>query len=573
MSVATLTRQQPRRTIRSVFPILVWLPEYKSSYLRMDLVAAVTVWALLVPEAMAYAGIAGMPPETGLYGVTLALVGYAILGTSRHLHVGPSSTVAALSLGVVSGFAAVGSDEFIARSIVLAILVGVLLVVAGLLRMGVLADFISRPVLDGFVVGVAITIVVGQLDKLVRFDPEQADFVPEVLALVRNIDSLHVPSLAVGAVALALLFVVHRFAPRVPAALAVVVLGIMVSKALDFEAMGIHLVGDIPAGLPDYGLPRTASVSMVLSMLPGAGAIALVAFAESIAVARSYAAKANYRVDANQELLALGAANAGAGISGAFVVDGSMSRTSAAAGAGATTQMTSLIIAGGVLVTAAFLTPLFYYLPEAVLAAIVIHAVWHLIRLRPIMRYKSITRLDFLTALVAAVGVLVLGILQGIMVAVLLGLVGLLVGAKSKATEVLGREPGGTDFRSLANYPGGETYPGLLIVRYDGSLFFANAPDFADEIRAGIALVEPRPQVVLVDAEPINGIDATSAMAIQELQQELLRDGVELRFARVKTRVMEVMRRAGIDEIFAPEHFYATVQQGVDDYLNHRRPG
>jgi high affinity sulfate transporter 1 len=567
MNVTTFTRQRHKRTFRSFFPILEWLPKYRVSSLRVDLIAALTVWALLVPEAMAYAGIAGMPPETGLYAVTLALLGYAIFGTSRHLHVGPSSTVAALSLSVVAGFAAVGSPQFIALTVTLALLTGALLILAGLLRLGVLADFLSRPVLDGFVVGVAITIVLGQLDKLLGFQPEHPDFIPEVLAFIGNIGQTHWLTLIVGLACLALLFLMHRYTPKIPAALTVMVLAILASRLLDLESLGVHVVKDIPSGLPIYGLPEGISLSEILRLLPGAGAIALVAFAESVAIARSYATKFRYKVDADQELVAVGAGNLGSGLSGAFAVNGSMSRTAAAVSAGATTQMVSIIIAIAVLITAAFLTPLFDYLPEAALAAIVIHAVWHLINYHKIRQYWSITKLDFATALVATLGVLTLGILEGILVALLLGLLGLLWGTKNRTTSVLGKVPGQMVYRALENYPDGETYPGLLIVRFDGSLFFANAPDFTEEILAGVGQTEPKPRVVLVDAESINNVDATAVITIKELTEELQRAGVELRFARVKTHVMDVMRRAGIEEAIQSQHFYLSVQAGVDAYL------
>ena len=567
MTSTTLTRLKKKRTFKSFFPILEWLPRYQSSFLRPDIVAALTVWALLVPEAMAYAGIAGMPPETGLYAAPLALIGYAIFGTSRHINIGPSSTVAALSLSVVVGLAVAGTPEFIALSITLAIVTGILLIIAGLLRLGVLADFLSRPVLDGFIVGVAITVAVGQLDKLLGFEPEHPNFVPEVLAFIANIAQIHGPTFIVGMICLAALFLMHRYTPKIPAALAVMVVAILISKLLDFEGLGIHIVGEIPAGLPPVGLPDDFSIRQVVKLLPGAAAIALVAFAESVAVARSYATRFNYRIEADQELLALGVANAGAGFSGGFVVDGSLSKTAASVGAGATTQMVSIIAGIAVLITAAFLTPLFYYLPEAALAAIVIHAVWHLINYKKIWQYKPITGLDFATALVATAGVLTLGILEGILLAVFLGLVGLLLGTKARTTLVLGKVPGETSFRALEHYPQGETYPGLLIVRFDGSLFFANAPDFADEIRAGVVLIQPRPKVVLVDAESINSVDATAVITIKELEAELQRDGVDLRFARVKTHVMEVMRRVDIEDVVEAGHFYGSVQEGVDAFL------
>ncbi|UCC53566.1 MAG: SulP family inorganic anion transporter [Anaerolineaceae bacterium] len=568
MTVTTLTKQKSKRTLRSFFPILSWLPKYKTSWLSPDTIAALTVWALLVPEAMAYAGIAGMPPEYGLYAAPLALLGYAIFGTSKHLNVGPSSTVAALSFSTIAGLGvASGSEEWIALTAALAILTGVFLVIGGLLRLGVLADFLSRPVLDGFIVGVAITIVVGQLDKLLGYEVEsELEFIPDILLILSELGMTHWPTLLVGLVSLALLFLIEKYLPRVPAAITVLVLAIVVSALLDFESLGIHIVGEIPAGLPDFGLPGI-TLDQLASLIPGALAVVLVAYSESIAAARSYAAKFNYKVDADQEFIGLGAANMGSGISGAFVVDGSLSKTAASVEAGAKTQMVSIIAAIAVLITAVALTPLFRTLPEATLGAIVIHAVWHLINFRKIRKYRSITSLDFWTALVAMLGVLAVGILEGLLIAVFLGLLGLLYASKSRTSAVLAKVPGQEIYRSLENNPEGETYPGLLITRFEGSLFFANAPDMADEIRYGVEVTEPSPRVVLVDFESITEVDATALITLSELNEEMERAGTDLRLARVRAHVLDLMRTTELDEEIGPVYIYDSVHAGVDAFL------
>jgi MFS superfamily sulfate permease-like transporter len=330
MTTTTLSRQKSKRTFKSFFPIVSWLPKYKASLLQPDTIAALTVWALLVPEAMAYAGIAGMPPEYGLYAAPLALLGYAIFGTSKHLNVGPSSTVAALSFSTIAGLGvASGTEEWIALTAALAIMTGIFLLIGGLLRLGVLADFLSRPVLDGFVVGVAITVAVGQLDKMLGYEVEEAlEFVPDVLVIISDLGMTHLPTLVVGLVSLALLFLIEKYLPKIPGALAVLVLAIVVSALLDFESRGIHIVGEIPGGLPPFGLPDV-TLDQIISLIPGALAVMLVAYSESIAVARSYAAKFNYKVDADQEFIGIGAANLGSGFSSAFVVDGSLSKTAA----------------------------------------------------------------------------------------------------------------------------------------------------------------------------------------------------------------------------------------------------
>ncbi len=571
-TVAESNRRSTGDVIKSYIPILTWLPAYQKDWLRPDIIAALTLWALLVPEAMAYAGIAGMPPETGLYAAPLALIAYAIFGTSRHLDVGPSSAVAALSLSVVAGLGVViGSPEFIILSIALALMVGIILIIGGFLRLGVLADFLSRPVLDGFVVGVAISIAVGQLDKVLGFEPDGYDFIPDVLLFVTNLDMIHWPTLVVGAISLALLFVLHRLVPKLPAALIVLFLAIAASSLLDFESKGIHIVGEIPAGLPDFGIPEDLGFEELLAVAPGAVGVALVAFAESVAIARSFATRFGYEVDANQELIAVGASNFGSGFSGAFVVDGSMSRTSAAVEAGAKTQMVSLVAAVAILITAVALTPLFRTLPEATLGAIVIHAVWHNISLRKISQYRSITRLDYATALVAMLGVLALGLLQGLVLAALLGLIVLLFGTKQRNTFELARAPGTAVYRSIEHFPEGETFPGLLIIRFDGSLFFANAHDFLTAVRQAIAATDPTPDVVLLDGESMNHVDATAVITLKEFQDQLLQENIQIRFARVKTAVMDVMVSGGLEEVIPVEHFYPTRQSAVDAYLTEQK--
>jgi high affinity sulfate transporter 1 len=573
MTTTTLTRQKSKRTLKSFFPIVDWLPKYKASLLQPDIIAALTVWALLVPEAMAYAGIAGMPPEYGLYAAPLALLGYAIFGTSRQMNVGPSSTVAALSFSTIAALGvSSGTEEWIALTAALAIMTGVFLLIGGLLRLGVLADFLSRPVLDGFVVGVAITVAVGQLDKMLGYEAEAAlDFIPDILAILGDIGMTHWPTLVVGLVSLALLFLIEKYLPKVPGALTVLVLAIVVSALLDFESRGIHIVGEIPGGLPPFGRPNV-TVEQIVSLIPGALAVMLVAYSESIAVARSYAAKFNYKVDADQEFIGIGAANLGSGFSSAFVVDGSLSKTAASVEAGAKTQMVSLIAAVAVLITALFLTPLFRTLPEATLGAIVIHAVWHLISYKKIWQYRTITGLDFWTGLIAAVGVLAIGILEGLLIAVFLGLLGLLYSTKSRTTAVLGKVPGEKIYRSLENYPEGKTVPGLLIARFDGSLFFANAPDLANEIRYGVEISDPPPRVVLVDFESVTEVDATALITIRDLNEELEKADIDLRLARVRTHVLDLMRTTELDDLIGHEYIYDSVHAGADAFLAEPEP-
>jgi sulfate permease, SulP family len=557
---------RPRSSIKSFLPILNWLPGYDRSWLRWDLVAALTVWAMFVPEGMAYASLAGVPPEAGLYAAPLAALGYAIFGTSRHMTVGPSSTVAIMSALVVAPVAAGDPERFVILAAVLAILVGVLLVASGLLRFGVLVDFMSNPVLTGFIIGLALTIVAGQLDKMLGYSVESAGFFQELWFFIRDLGLAHIPTLAVGIISLVLLFAIHKFVPKIPAALAVMVLSILASSLFNLEEYGVQVVGYIPTGLPSFGLPSGITFSELVMLLPGAAGIVLVAFSESVAIARSYATSHGYDVDANQEMVALGFANFGAGISQGFVVDGSMSRSSAADQAGVKSQMSSIIFAAMVVITIVALTPLFQNLPEATLGAIVIHAVWHLIDFSKLSRLHKIRFDDYLAASVALLGVLVLGILPGLVFAVLLSLLQLLRRIKGPSTVILGRVPGKDIFRNIENYSGIETYPGLLILRFDGLLFFANAPNLRDRVKSLVA-DDPTVRMVLVDFESVPDIDTTALDMLEKLHGELARSNVDLRFSRINKEVRESLRKSGLEVVIGADHLYISVREGADAYL------
>lgn len=554
-------------TVKAYLPILAWLPKYQGGWLRGDIIAALTVWALLVPEAMAYAGIAGVPPEAGLYAAPLALLGYAIFGTSRHLNVGPSSTVAILSFAIISTVAVGRPEEFIALTAVLALLTGVVLIAAGFLKLGMLADFLSKPVLGGFIIGLAITIAFGQVGKIVGYDVEARGFISEVARFILEINRIHWPTLVVGLASLALLFGIEKYYPKIPGAITVLALAIIVSAVFKLENFGVHIVGAIPAGLPPIGLPDLSLVmDSMFALIPGAFAIALVGFAESVAAARTYATKFGYEVDANQEMVALGVSNIGSGLSQGFVVDGSLSKSAAAVEAGAQSQMVSLVTAVMVLITVLFLTPLFHSLPEATLGAIVIHAVWRLINFHKIERYYAIRRMDFWAAVTALVGVVLLGILGGLVLAVFISLMALLIDVKNPHTAILGKLPDRNVYRSLEEFPDAETYPGLLIFRFDSRLFFANAPNFREAVRTAVA-ADPSIRQVLVDGEAINDIDITAIDMLGELRDELAELGVELRFAQIKKNVQKYMRRDGLEGEVGVEHFYDSVQEAVDAYL------
>jgi high affinity sulfate transporter 1 len=408
-----------------LLPVRDWLPHYKRRWLRSDLIAAAAVWAVLVPEGMAYASLAGLPPETGLFAAMAPLLAYAVLGTCRQITVGPSSALAAYSAAAVAPLATGDGGRFIALSALLALLVGGLLLIAGVVRAGFVADFFARPVLTGFVAGLAL--VIGG-----------TTFFGKLEVLLRQLGSANLATLAIGLAALAVIFALRAYAPRAPSALIAVVLGIVAVGVLDLQGHGVQVVGEIPDGLPGLVIPSFA-ISDVTDLLPDAAALALIAFAESVAGARAFAAKHGYEVDADQELVALGVSNLGAGLLQGFSVDASLSRSAVAASSGVKTQLSGILLLCLLVVTRLVLMPLFHDLPEAVLGAIVIGAVAHLVDVGALRRLWRIDRTDSLLALLCLAGVLLFGILIGLAVAVVVSLLALVYRAYRPTTPCLDR--------------------------------------------------------------------------------------------------------------------------------------
>ena len=547
-------------------PIAGWLPAYRFGWLRFDVIAGLTVWALLVPEAMAYATLAGVPPEAGLYAALPPLVLYAVFSTSRHVTVGPSSAVAIMVAATVAPLAGGDGERYVALAAAMAVLVGLILIVAGIARLGFISEFMAKPVLTGFIIGLALVIGAGQADKLFGIHAEGDDFFAVIWDIIINLGDTHLETLLVGAGCLVLLFGLKRFVPRAPAALITVALSIMAVALFDLDNRGVHIVGDIPAGLPPLEIPDVGLADFQ-DLLPGALGLALVVYAESIAPARSLATKHKYEVDANQELLALGASNVGVGLSQGFAVDASLSRSAVNDSAGAKTQVAGLVNAGLIFVTILALTPLFHDLPDAALAAVVISAVAHLVDVKELKRLYRLKKTDFWLAVVCMMGVLIVDVLPGLIIAVAVSILVLVYRASRPRTVVLGKVPDQDTFRDIERHPESETYPGLIIFRFEAELFFANASYFRDRIRELVAVADPPTQAVLVDAEAIQYIDTTAVTALEELQEELADSGVELLMARVHGRVRDMLRRSGLEERFGASRIYPSVRAGVNDYL------
>ena len=557
-------------------PIRHWLPQYERRWLRPDVLAALAVWAVLVPEGIAYASLAGMPPETGLFAALAPLLAYAVLGTCRQLTVGPSSAIAAYSAAVVAPLALGDSGRFIALSALLALLVGVLLLVAGLARAGFIADFFARPVLTGFVAGLALVIGVGQLYKLLGVDGGGTTFFGKLAVLVRQLGDINVPTLIIGLVSLSVIFALRAYAPKVPAMLVAAVLGIAVVAMFDLQDHGVAIVGAMPDGLPSLTFPGFR-LGDVTDLLPDAFALALICFAESVAGARALAAKRHYEVDADQELISLGVANLGAGLLQGFTVDASLSRSAVADSSGVKSQLSSIILFCFLVVTMLFLMPLFHDLPEAVLGAIVIAAVAHLVDVGALRRLRHTDQTDFILAILCFAGVLVFGLLVGLAIAVVLSLLALVYRAFRPSYAILGRAPGAVDderlrYRGIEDHPDCVTFPGLVILRVDGELFFANARWFRETVRALVRDQTPRVREVLVHVGAVPHLDTTAATMLKELIAELHEGGVDLALARATTGLEHDLQRNGVEALVGEDRFFDTVAAGVDDFLHGSQP-
>ncbi len=552
-------------------PITAWLPAYEKKWLSGDVVAALTVWALLIPEALAYAGIAGVPVQYGLYAAPFALLAYAIFGSSRHMVFGPSAEGAAVSAAVVAPLAASGDpDRYLALTITLALMVGVIMIVLGLARMGFLAKFFAAPVLEGFIVGAAIFIAVGQLGKVFGISAQGDNTFSKFADIFRQAASWSWATIAVGAACLLLLFLLHRFVPKLPAALTILVLAIILSYALGFSDHGVSIVGEVPMGLPGWSLEGVGLSDMV-QLFPGALGLVVLVFAESLATAKVYSTKYGYRLDPNLEMISYGAANVGAGLFQGFAVTGSVSKTAANDAAGGKTELAMVFCSVLSLLTVLFLAGLFEYLPEATLAAVVIHAVARLIRFKELRRLYRARRVDFLLAISAFLGVLLFGLLEGILIGVLLSMVLFIKSASSPHWAVLGVDESGTHYGDLKEHPDFRTIdPELIAFRFDSPLMFSNADEFTDEIVRLVDEADPQPRAVIVDGEDMFDIDTTAADKLIELQAGLEARGIVLYLARVHAPTLEFMRREGVVEAVGENNIFPKVDDAVRAFKERR---
>jgi len=534
-------RAAPTSRLAAYVPAVGWLGDYQRPWLRGDLAAGVTTAAVVIPQAMAYATIAGLPVQAGLYVATVPMLVYALLGTSRPLSVSTTSTLSALTAAAVAVAAAGDPARVAVAASTLAVLAGGLLLVAGLLRLGFLADFISAPVLTGFKAGTGLLIAAGQLGKVLGVPQEGDSFFAKVGSALSHLDEISWPTVTLSVFSILLLLALRRWAPRsLPGPLIVVALGILLAVATGLADRGVALVGTIPPGLPEFAAPDLA---MVQVLVPAAMGVALMAFVESIAAARAFTAEGEPEVDADQELRALGAANLAGGCFQAFPAGGGLSQTAVNRETGARSQVAGVVTAGVVVLTLLFLTPLFENLPEATLGAVVIVAVAGLVDLEALRRIRAIRVRDFGLALVALAGVLVLGVLQGVLLAVVVSMLTLVYGANHPPIEVLGRKPGTSFWRDRGRRPDDETVPGLMVIRPVAGIYFANAPRLRRRLLDLVDAAAPQPDVVLLDLDAVPDIDISALDLLPTVDAELRERGITLWLANINARPLDMLRR------------------------------
>ena len=539
---------------------------YERSWLRYDLLAGVTVAAYLVPQVMAYAEVAGLPPVVGLWAILGPLLVYAVLGSSRQLSIGPESTTALMTAAAVGSIAAGDPARHAAFAAALALVVGALCILGWVGRLGFLADLLSKPVLVGYMAGIAAIMVASQLGKLTGIRVEPDSFVNEIGFVARHVDEVHGPTLALAAGVLVFLLAGSWLAPRVPVPLFGMLLATAAVAVFDLKARGVVVVGHIPAGLPTPSVPNVSGSDVASLLLPAIG-VAVVAYSDNVLTARSFATRNHYEIDSNQELLALGAANLASGVMQGFPVSSSGSRTVIGDSLGSRSQLYSLVALATVVVTLLFLRPVLAAFPTAALGAIVVYAATRLIDVAEFRRIARFRRSELFLAVATTAGVLVLDVLYGVLLAIGLSILDLLRRVARPHDGILGFAPGVAGMHDIDDYPDATPVQGLVVYRYDSPLFFANVEDFKRRALASIDVAESSAEWFLLNAEANVQVDITALDALEELRQEVARRGIVFAMARVKEDLRGDLWSSGFVQRVGEDRIFMTLPTAVQAYV------
>lgn len=542
---------------------MTWAHEYRRAWLRPDVIAGLSTAAVVLPKAMAYATIAGLPVEVGLYTVLVPMAVYAVLGSSRPLSVSTTTTIAILTATELN-LVAPGGNAFalLKAASTLAFLVGAILLVASILKLGFIANFISDPVLAGFKAGIGLVVIVDQLPKLLGIHVAREPFFRKLLFILQHSSQTSIPTLVLGLITLAIVIGVEKWLPRVPAVLLAVAAAITCFSLLGLEKVGVEAMGMVPAGFP---APLAPDLSLVGLLWPGAMGIALMSFTESVAAGRAFVGRKEPRPNPNQELRALGLANLAGAFFRVMPAGGGTSQTAVNRGAGARTQLAELVTVAAAGATLVFLTPFIRLLPQTALAAIIIATNLGLLNPVEFRKIRAIRNIEFRWAFVALAGVVLLGSLQGILVAVAVSLLGLLYETNHPSVYVLGRKPGTNVFRpSSSENVGDETFPGLLILRTEGRVYFANAQRIGDNLWPIVR--EAKPRVLLFDCSAIPDIEYTALHMLIDAEEKLRQEGVSLWLAALNPEALQVVQRSSLGEVLGHQRMFFNAEQAVAAY-------
>lgn len=551
-------------------PLARWVPgldsllHYRRAWFRPDVQAGLSVAAIQIPTAIAYAQIAGFPPQVGLYACILPMLIYALIGSSRQLMVGPDAATAAMVAAAITPLAGGDPQRLVGLSMIIAIMVGLFSIVAGLARAGFIASFLSRPILVGYLNGIGLSLLVGQLGKLFGYEAATSGFVAGILALLENLLHIHWPTLILGSLSLLLMVLLPRRFPQLPGALCGVLLASLAAALLGLDRYGVELLGEVPAGLPQLSWPQT-SLEELKSLLRDATGITVVSFCSAMLTARSFAARHGYSINANHEFVALGLANIGAGVSQGFAISGADSRTAVNDMVGGKTQLVGVVAALVIAATLLLLNKPLGWVPMPALGAVLLLAGWGLIDVQALKGFWKLSRFEFSLCLLTTVGVLSVGVLPGIFVAVSIAVLRLLYYTYRPSDAVLGWMHGIDGQVELAKYPQATTLPGLVIYRFDAPLLFFNADYFKQRVLAVVDGSE-RPNAVLLNAEAMTNLDISGLATLHEVQQILKAQGVHLSLARVTGQTLDLLQRSSMLGEIKPPLVFSSVRSGVSAY-------
>jgi SulP family sulfate permease len=549
------------KRLEKYVPLIGWVTTYQKAWLRDDLVSGVVVGLIMIPVAMAYAQMAGVPPQAGLYSAIVGMALYAIFATSRHMKITTSSTMSIMSIAVVAPLAGGDATKFMALTSALAIIVGIIMLVLSFMKLGFISDFLAKSVMTGYIFGVALLIAMSQLPKVFGVPGGSGNVFQQLGQLIANLPQTNVYALALGVGTIVLILLIKRFAPLIPGALLALVLGTLIAGVFQLSTThDVAVVGDIPIGMPAPTIPIIDPTAIVF-LIGGAAGMVFLAVGETLGTARSFAAKYHYEVNADQELLAMGTANVGSGLFQGITIDMSLSNTASGEAAGERTQLSSLVSSGVILAVVVIFAPLLRNLPSAVLGGIVLSSILGLFNFDEFKRYYAQRKTDFILACTALAGVALSDVMTGLMLAVMLSVVMLLYRASRPYIAILGRQPNG-EFSDLDRHADAQPVPGLVILRLDAPLYFFNANVARAQIQAQAA-TDPRPQAILLDLAASADLDIGTADMLRDLYSDLHTNHIELLFVQVRGSVRDRMQRTGLLEHVGADHLYPTIALAI----------